>query len=127
MPLAGEPAKKSTLAPVFGKGGKFDPHRIASDLDPGCGLAAAGRGARCRPPEATCENTIWSILNAMEASKAIDPSFRTPYCKPEGHELSVERAARIFVKYVNIRPELLRYPAEHAVLQALRSAYPCAG
>jgi hypothetical protein len=75
----------------------------------------------------TCENTIWSILKAMEASKAIDPSFRAPYCKPEGLDLSVERAARIFVEYVNIHPDLLRYPAEHAVLLAFRNAYPCAG
>ena len=77
--------------------------------------------------QTTCENTIWSILKAMEASKAIDPSFRAPYCKPEGLDLSVERAARIFVEYVNIHPDLLRYPAEHAVLLALRNAYPCAG
>ena len=75
----------------------------------------------------TCENTIWSILKAMGASKAIDPSFRAPYCKPEGLELSVDRAVRIFVEYVESHPDLLRYPAEHAVLLALRNAYPCAG
>ena len=75
----------------------------------------------------TCENTIWSVLKTMEASKAIDPSIRAPYCKPEGLELSVDWAARIFVEYVNSHPDLLRYPAEQAVLLALRNAYPCAG
>ena len=75
--------------------------------------------------EMTCENTIWSVLKSMEVSKAIAPSFRVPYCKPEGLELSVNWAAQIFVEYVNSHPDLLRYPAERALLLALRNSYPC--
>ena len=75
--------------------------------------------------EMTCENTIWSVLKSMEVSKAIAPSFKAPYCKPEGLELSVNWAAQIFVEYVNSHPDLLHYPAERAVLLALRNSYPC--
>ena len=73
----------------------------------------------------TCENTIWSTLKAMDVSKTVDPKFKAPYCKPEGMEISVRQGADIFVKYVNEHPDVLRYPAEHAVILAIRSVYPC--
>lgn len=73
----------------------------------------------------TCENTIWSTLRAMEASKSIESGFKTPYCKPEGRDIPVAEAARLYVVYVNTHPELLREPAEKAVLLAVRSVYPC--
>ena len=73
----------------------------------------------------TCENTIWSTLKAMDVSKTVDPKFKAPYCKPEGMDISVRQGADIFVKYVNEHPDLLRYPAEHAVILAIRSVYPC--
>ena len=73
----------------------------------------------------TCENTIWSTLKAMDVSKTVDAKFKAPYCKPEGMEISVRQGADIFVKYVNEHPDVLRYPAEHAVILAIRSAYPC--
>src|SRR5262249_41877756 len=74
-----------------------------------------------------CENTIWLTLKAMDVSKSIDPKFKAPYCKPEGLEISVREAATLYVTYVNTHPELLHMPAEHAVLMAIRSRYPCAG
>ena len=73
----------------------------------------------------SCENTIWSTLKAMDVSKTVDANFKAPYCKPEGMDISVRQGADIFVRYVNEHPELLRYPAEHAVILAIRSAYPC--
>ena len=73
----------------------------------------------------TCENTIWSTLKAMDVSKTVDPKFTAPYCKPEGMDISVRQGADIFVKYVNEHPDVLRYPAEHAVILAIRSVYPC--
>ena len=75
--------------------------------------------------EMTCENTIWSVLKSMEVSKAIAPSFKAPYCKPEGLELSVNWAAQIFVEYVNSHPDLLHYPAERSVPLARRNSCPC--
>lgn len=74
----------------------------------------------------TCENTIWSILQAMDYSPKVDPSFKAPYCKPEGTQISIREGADLYVKYVNAHPELLHEPAEHAVIQAIRAAYPCA-
>jgi hypothetical protein len=74
----------------------------------------------------TCENTIWTTLKAMDFSKTIDPAFRPPYCKPSGQEISVREGAELFVKYVNEHPEVLHEPAEHAVILAIRSVYPCA-
>ena len=116
-------------------------------MGPGCGHAA-GRSTRaqqkpntaeallqqCRAyisgnaevmAQMTCENTIWSVLKSMEVSKAIAPSFRAPYCKPEGLELSVNWAAQIFVEYVNSHPDLLHYPAERSVPLARRNSCPC--
>jgi hypothetical protein len=75
----------------------------------------------------TCENTIWSILQAMDYSPKVDPSFKAPYCKPLGTQISIREGADLYVKYVNEHPELLHEPAEHAVIQAIRAAYPCAG
>ena len=57
--------------------------------------------------------------------QGIAPSFRAPYCKPEGLELSVNWAAQIFVEYVSSHPDLLHYPAGRAVLLALRNSYSC--
>jgi Rap1a immunity proteins len=73
----------------------------------------------------TCENTIWSTLKAMDVSKTVDPKFKAPYCKPEGMDISMRQGADVFVKYVNEHPDVLRYPAEHAVILAIRSVYPC--
>ena len=73
----------------------------------------------------TCENTIWSTLKAMDVSKAVDAKFKAPYCKPEGTDISVRQGADIFVKYVNLHPDVLHYAAEHAVIMAIRNAYPC--
>ena len=73
----------------------------------------------------TCENTIWSTLKAMDVSKAVDAKFKAPYCKPEGTDISVRQGADIFVKYVNLHPDVLHYAAEHAVILAIRNAYPC--
>ena len=75
----------------------------------------------------TCENTIWSTMKAMEVSKTLDASFKAPYCRPEAHDISVREAATLFVAYVNLHPDVLHLPAEHAVLMALRNSYPCAG
>jgi Rap1a immunity proteins len=78
------------------------------------------------PSRMTCENTIWSTLRAMDFSKKVDPAFKPPYCKPEGTEISIREGADLYVKYVNRHPEVLHEPAEHAVILAIRSAYPCA-
>jgi len=78
------------------------------------------------PSRMTCENTIWSTLQAVDFSKKVDPAFRPPYCKPEGTEISIREGADLFVKYVNEHPALLHDPAEHAVILSIRSAYPCA-
>jgi hypothetical protein len=78
------------------------------------------------PSRMTCENTIWSTLQAMDVSRKVDPAFRPPYCKPEGTQISIREGADLFVKYVNEHPELLHDPAEKAVILSIRSAYPCA-
>ena len=53
------------------------------------------------PSRMTCENTIWSTLQAMDVSRKVDPAFRPPYCKPEGTQISIREGADLFVKYVN--------------------------
>ena len=67
--------------------------------------------------EMTCENTIWSVLKSMGVSKAIAPSFRAPYCKPEGLELSVNWAAQ------NLRRIRQQSPRPVALSRRARRAF----
>ena len=73
----------------------------------------------------TCENTIWSTLRAVERIKQENSSMKLGYCAPE--QISVTQAAKLYVGYVNAHPETLHMPAEHALILALESTYPCPG
>ena len=73
----------------------------------------------------TCENTVWSTLRAVEQIKQENSSMKVGYCAPG--QISVAQAAKLYVEYVNTHPETLRIPAEHALILALESFYPCPG
>ena len=73
----------------------------------------------------TCENTVWSTLRAVEQIKQENSSMKLGYCAPG--EISVAQAAKLYVGYVNTHPETLHMPAEHALILALESFYPCPG
>ena len=59
----------------------------------------------------------------MPPPRAGMPAPSSRYCAPG--EVSVARAAALYVAYVNAHPEALNMPAEHALILALEAAYPC--
>ena len=71
----------------------------------------------------TCENTIWSSLQTIEAIEKQDLGTKPIYCAPQ--KISVVDGARLYVRFVNANPALLDLPAEHVLIQALKAAYPC--